>query len=200
MVEQKNGSIVRRLVGYGRLGSALAGECLGRLYRAARLHGNLFQASFKLREKRRKGARVIKRYHAPEPPARRALAHAAVLEGDKTRLRDLLGHADPASLLAELRTAQGELGTRWTSAAWVIGAASAGTERSAASRHRSWPPLSGSRHHRSRQAPTDAPSGQHPCSRAQPLAGARRHCQVSADSAWRTSSGCAIESDGHVPG
>ena len=44
-VEQKNGAIVRRLVGYGRFEGALAGECLSRLYRATRLHGNLFQPS-----------------------------------------------------------------------------------------------------------------------------------------------------------
>ncbi len=70
-VEQKNGAIVRRLVGYGRFEGVLAGESLGRLYALARLHGNLFQPSFKLKEKRREGARVIKRYHAPEPPAMR---------------------------------------------------------------------------------------------------------------------------------
>ena len=55
-VEQKNGAIVCRLVGYGWFEGVLAGEALGRLYAAARLHGNLFQPSFKLREKRREGA------------------------------------------------------------------------------------------------------------------------------------------------
>ena len=84
-VEQKNGAIVRRLVGYGRVEGVLAGESLGRLYASARLHGNLFQASFKLREKRREGARVIKRYHAPEPPAMRALTHGSVSDADKSR-------------------------------------------------------------------------------------------------------------------
>ena len=110
-VEQKNGAIVRRLVGYGRFEGILAGQSLGRLYAAARLHGNLFQPSFKLREKRREGARVIKRYHAPEPPVMRALAHAAVLDADKARLREMLGNADPV-LLAEIRSAQAELGKR----------------------------------------------------------------------------------------
>lgn len=37
----------------------MAAESLGRLYASARLHGNLFQPSFKLREKRREGARVL---------------------------------------------------------------------------------------------------------------------------------------------
>ena len=111
-VEQKNGAVVRRLVGYGRFEGVLAGEGLARLYSASRLHGNLFQPSFKLREKRREGARVIKRYHPPEPPVARALAHAAVPEADKARLRAMLAGADPVLLLAEMRAAQAELGKR----------------------------------------------------------------------------------------
>jgi hypothetical protein len=111
-VEQKNGAIVRRLVGYGRFEGVLAGESLGRLYASARLHGNLFQPSFKLREKRREGARVIKRYHAPEPPVMRTLAHAAVSEVDKSRLRGMLADADPVLLLAGIRGSQAELGKR----------------------------------------------------------------------------------------
>ena len=35
----------------------LRNEVLARLYAAARLHGNLFQPSFKLKEKKRIGAR-----------------------------------------------------------------------------------------------------------------------------------------------
>ena len=111
-VEQKNGAIVRRLVGYGRFEGALTGECLSRLYRAARPHGNLFQPSFKLREKRRGGSRVIKRYDVPTPPAVRALAHPAMSEADKTRLRAMLAAADPVLLLAEMRAAQQALGQR----------------------------------------------------------------------------------------
>jgi hypothetical protein len=111
-VEQKNGAVVRRLVGYGRFEGVLAGEALGRLYAAARLHGNLFQPSFKLREKRREGARVVKRYHVPEPPAARVLAHAAVSDADKARLRAVLADADPVLLLAAIRAAQAELGKR----------------------------------------------------------------------------------------
>lgn len=111
-VEQKNGAIVRRLVGYGRFEGVLAGEALARLYAASRQHGNLFQPSFKLREKRREGARVIKRYHAPEPPVARTLSHGAVSEADKARLRVMLANADPVLLLAEIRAAQAHLGKR----------------------------------------------------------------------------------------
>ena len=54
-VEQKNGAVVRRLVGYGRLEGMPAAEALARLYSAARLFVNVFQPSFKLAEKTRDG-------------------------------------------------------------------------------------------------------------------------------------------------
>ncbi|ASY61038.1 Mobile element protein (plasmid) [Sinorhizobium sp. CCBAU 05631] len=111
-VEQKNGAIVRRLVGYGRLVGAEATVVLGRLYDVVRLHGNLFQPSFKLREKTRIGARVIKRYHPPVPPVARVLAHSGVAEADKERLQAMLEREDPVMLFAGIRAAQEELGKR----------------------------------------------------------------------------------------
>jgi transposase InsO family protein len=74
-VEQKNGAVVRRLVGYGRFEGIEAARTLARLFAAARLHVNFFQPCFKLKEKRREGAKVIKRYHAPATPYERALSH-----------------------------------------------------------------------------------------------------------------------------
>lgn len=50
-----------RAVGYGRFVGVEATAALDRLYAAVRLYGNLFQPSFKLQEKTRIGARVIKR-------------------------------------------------------------------------------------------------------------------------------------------
>ena len=43
---------------------------MARLYAAARLYVNFFQPSFKLKEKRREGAKVIKRYHVPSTYSR----------------------------------------------------------------------------------------------------------------------------------
>lgn len=65
-VEQKNGAIVRRLVVYGRFEGPGSVAPLTRLSAAARLHTNPFQPSFKLREKARVGARVNKRWRAPD--------------------------------------------------------------------------------------------------------------------------------------
>ena len=111
-VEQKNGAVVRRLVGYGRFEGVETAQVMARLYAAARLYVNFFQPSFKLKEKRREGAKVIKRYHDPATPFARALAHPKVTRAVKARLRDMHRTLDPVALLAEMRAAQSELGER----------------------------------------------------------------------------------------
>jgi hypothetical protein len=111
-VEQKNGAVVRRLMGYGRFDGVESARVIGRLYAAARLYVNFYQPSFKLKEKRREGARVIKRYHNPLTPYERALAHPMVGEAAKKRLREQYRTLDPVALLAQIRAAQEELGNR----------------------------------------------------------------------------------------
>jgi hypothetical protein len=111
-VEQKNGAVVRRLMGYGRFDGVETARVMGRLYAAARLYVNFFQPSFKLKEKRREGAKVIKRYHLPSTPYERALAHPKVTAAVKKRLRDQYRSLDPVGLLAEIRATQDELGNR----------------------------------------------------------------------------------------
>ncbi len=111
-VEQKNGAVVRRLMGYGRFDGVETARVMGRLYAAARLYVNFFQPSFKLKEKRREGAKVIKRYHPPSTPYERALAHPKVTAAVKKRLRDQYRSLDPVGLLAEIRATQDELGNR----------------------------------------------------------------------------------------
>ena len=111
-VEQKNGAIVRRLVGYGRFEGLESLQMLIRLYRAARVHTNLLQPSFKLRSKTRIGAKVVKQYHPPVTPAHRVLAHWAVGTDTKAALHQMAARADPVLLFAEIRSAQAELGRR----------------------------------------------------------------------------------------
>ncbi len=111
-VEQKNGAVVRRLMGYGRFDGVETARMMARLYAAARLYVNFFQPSFKLKEKRREGAKVIKRYHPPSTPCTRALAHPRVPQAVKQRLREQYRTLDPVALLAEIRAVQEELGNR----------------------------------------------------------------------------------------
>jgi hypothetical protein len=108
-VEQKNGSVVRRLVGYRRLEGLAAADALARLYASSRLFVNFFQPSFKLAEKRRDGSRVTKRYHAPETPCARLLQSDAVTDPMKDRLRAVASTVDPLRLLDEIRAVQHQL-------------------------------------------------------------------------------------------
>jgi len=105
-VEQKNGAVVRKLVGYGRLEGLTAAEALGRLYAVARLFVNFFQPSFKLATKTRVGSRVVKSYHAPETPCSRLLASPHITEVVKDRLRVVQRTLDPLRLLGEIRALQ----------------------------------------------------------------------------------------------
>jgi hypothetical protein len=108
-VEQKNGAVVRRLAGYGRLSGLAAAVALQRLYGSARLYVNFFQPSFKLASKQRDGALVHKRYHRPLTPCQRLLASDRIDETVKQQLRKQFAALDPVALLEAIRAAQHEL-------------------------------------------------------------------------------------------
>ena len=76
------------------------------LYQAVRLHVNYFQTSFKLREKIRDGARVIKRYSPPATPCDRVMQHDEISAGVKKELRQYRAGLDPVALLSSIREAQ----------------------------------------------------------------------------------------------
>jgi hypothetical protein len=115
-IEQKNGSVVRRLIGYGRLEGIETATVLARLHEAARLYVNFFQPSFKLKSKKREGAKVIKKYHTPATPYLRLLAHDKVSSDSKEQLRRVFAGLDPVHLLNEIREAQRTLAQMETGA------------------------------------------------------------------------------------
>ena len=83
-VEQKNWTHVRCLLGYERLENVQLLEPINALYGGAwALYHNHFCPSVKLVEKRREGARVIKRYDKPKTPYQRLLDSAAGLDAQK---------------------------------------------------------------------------------------------------------------------
>jgi hypothetical protein len=105
-IEQKNGAVIRRMVGYGRLTGAPTAAVLNKLYTSARLFVNFFQPSFKLLSKIREGAKVIKKYHPPATPCERLLERMDVSDDCKAQLRRTLAELDPVRLLSEVREAQ----------------------------------------------------------------------------------------------
>lgn len=72
-VEEKKGSVVRRIVGYDRFEGREVWSALSKLYRFLRLCVNFFQPSMKLSSKRQQGARVSKTYDAAKTPFQRVL-------------------------------------------------------------------------------------------------------------------------------
>lgn len=108
-IEQKNGAVIRRFVGYDRYSGAIAGQALAHLYGAVRLYVNYFQPSFKLLEKTRNGAKVTKRYDKPATPCDRLLSHDTVRVEIKDALREQRAKLDPVALLHNIREAQATL-------------------------------------------------------------------------------------------
>ncbi|MFC1482197.1 DDE-type integrase/transposase/recombinase [Myxococcota bacterium] len=108
-IEQKNGAVVRQLVGYGRLEGLAAAHALTRLFQVAHAYVNFFLPSFKLKEKKREGSKVTKRYFPPATPCDRLLANPHVSAETKALLREQRLEHDPVKLLHELRAAQAEV-------------------------------------------------------------------------------------------
>ena len=108
-IEQKNGAVVRKLLGYRRFEGIAAAKAITRLYGASRLFVNFFQPSFKLAAKHRDGAQVSKRYYPPQTPCERLLQADCIPEGAKARLRKVAGAIDPLKLLEEMRAVQAHL-------------------------------------------------------------------------------------------
>ena len=108
-IEQKNGAVVRRFVGYERLTGMVAGQCLAQLFQAVRLYVNYFQPSFKLLSKTRLGSKVKKCYHPPATPCERLCEQAAVTESIQEKLRTEQSRLDPLELLQRIRDRQAAL-------------------------------------------------------------------------------------------
>lgn len=105
-VEQKNGAVVRKIVGYRRFEGVQTAVALADLYATVRLFVNFFQPSFKLAEKEREGARVHKRYHKPATPYQRLMADPRTPENVKRGLEQIYATLDPVRLLRDMRAAQ----------------------------------------------------------------------------------------------
>jgi hypothetical protein len=106
-VEQKNGAVVRQLVGYDRFTARAAYGQLQRVYRLARLHVNFFQPVEKLVTKTRQGGapppRLRPRPNALSTSLRRGKPHSR----NAPRARGALPVAEPAALATATRAGAG---------------------------------------------------------------------------------------------
>ena len=101
-VEQKNGALVRRIIGYRRYASKEALEMLNRIYSLLRLYTNFFQPSMKLIGKRRHGAKVYKTYDEAQTPCYRLLKSGILSAREKRELMDAFQNLSPVKLLKQI--------------------------------------------------------------------------------------------------
>jgi hypothetical protein len=113
-VEQKNGAVVRQLVGYDRFASRAAYGALTRVYRLARLHVNFFQPVEKLVAKTRQGARSHRVYDRAQTPYQRLCAAGVLSPEARHELEALYQSLNPLQLRRHLER---ELERLWTLAA-----------------------------------------------------------------------------------
>lgn len=102
-VEQRNGLLVRRLVGYDRYRSRAAWAVLQRLYGLLRLQHNFFRPVRKLRSKRRVGSKVLKRYDSAHTPYQRVLATGALTADQRQTLAAQFHALDPIALARDIQ-------------------------------------------------------------------------------------------------
>ena len=98
-IEQKNYTHVRKLIGYKRLEQQHQLEKMNDLYRKEwDFYKNFFLPNKKLIEKRRVGAKIVKKYDDPKTPYQRLLEHEKFSESEKEKLRAVYAKLNPAEL------------------------------------------------------------------------------------------------------
>jgi len=97
-VEQKNWSVVRRVVGYDRLESEEQRALLESIYKDLRLYVNFFQPVLKLIGKERIGNQVIRKYDIARTPYQRVIERTHVSLSRKAQLLNVYLPLNPAKL------------------------------------------------------------------------------------------------------
>ena len=97
-VEQKNWSVVRRLIGYDRLETEEDYLLLQSIYADLRLYANFFQPVLKLISKEHVDKKLVKRYDQAATPFQRVLAAKDIPLETKARLTNLYVQLNPVQL------------------------------------------------------------------------------------------------------
>lgn len=97
-VEQKNWTVIRRIIGYDRFSTRAAFQALGDVYTLLRLYINFFQPVLKLVRKIRQGAKVYKVYDTALTPYRRLLVSGILSEAKQKELAVIYNSLNPVTL------------------------------------------------------------------------------------------------------
>lgn len=121
-VEERNGSVVRKYIGYERYDAKEAVDVMNELYYYLELYINFFQPTFKLATKYRKAnGQYVRSYDEPRAPFRRLLERDGISNEIKMQLLKRYNTLNPRHLLAKiealtikLRKVQKEVGYNYT--------------------------------------------------------------------------------------
>lgn len=102
-VEQRNGAVLRRYIGYDRYSTRVAFAALQAVHELLQLYVNYFQPIRKLMSKERHGARVVKRYDRAQTPYRRLLASGVLSPERSAALTAQYQRLNPLRLRADLQ-------------------------------------------------------------------------------------------------
>jgi hypothetical protein len=105
-VEQKNGVVVRQVVGHGRMIGEHASLQLDALYHALHWYVNCFQPSMKLVAKQVEGRTIRRIYDAAQTPLQRALSSGVLPTTQQQELRALAKALDPLRLFQQVEQLQ----------------------------------------------------------------------------------------------
>ena len=115
-VEQKNGAVVRQVVGYDRLEGERAYRQLAEVYQALRLYVNGFQPSMKLQATQYDGRKIQRVYDAAKTPLQRLLLSHVLPPSKEQELQRAGQVLDPLRLFQHLQDLQQALLSPTTSA------------------------------------------------------------------------------------
>jgi hypothetical protein len=101
-VEQKNWTVIRRIIGYDRFSTKAAFQALGDVYILLRLYINFFQPVLKLVRKIRHGAKVYKVYDTALTPYRRLLASGVLGENQQREVEAIYYALNPVTLRKQI--------------------------------------------------------------------------------------------------
>jgi hypothetical protein len=108
-VEQKNGAIVRQIVGYDRYEGEDARRRLAAIYSQLRLFTNYFQTNLKLVGKVRNGAKVTRKYDRAKTPNQRLQEAGVLAESAQRDMKEQYELLNPAELARHIHKAQDAL-------------------------------------------------------------------------------------------
>jgi hypothetical protein len=108
-VEQKNYSLVRAYLGYGRLDTPAQAETLDQLYEQLWVYYNLFQPVLHLTEKEVVDGKLKRKWDAAATPYQRLLATEALTADEQARLTALYELTNPRQLRRQINERLGRL-------------------------------------------------------------------------------------------